>query len=130
MFKRIDHVELTPSNTAKTLAFYTEILGFKIKNQIPINAPPMKEVIYLQLGDTVIEIISVEGPMEQSNAPWQIGYRALALEVDNMAAAVECLKSHGVNIHRAPVNLGDSYRAEILDPDGLIIELRQWLRKQ
>jgi glyoxylase I family protein len=25
-----------------------------------------------------------------------------------------------------PVDLGDSFRGEIRDPDGLILELRQW----
>ncbi len=43
-----------------------------------------------------------------------------------MAKAVEYLKGKGVDIALEPVDLGDSLRGEIRDPDGLIIELRQW----
>ncbi len=126
MFKRIDHVEIVPENAEKTIDFYVDILGFKIKNRKEIKMPPMREVIYLQLGDTVIEIISVDGPQPKSEIPWQTGYRGIALEVADMAKAVDYLKSRGITIAREPVDLGDSYRGEIRDPDGLFIELRQW----
>lgn len=126
MFKRVDHIEIVPRDAQKTLRFYTDILGFKIKSRHEINSPPMKEVIYLQLGDTVIEIISVDSPTAKSEFPWQIGYRAVALEVEDMVKAVDYLKRKGVDIAREPVDLGSSYRGEIRDPDGLIIELRQW----
>ncbi|MGM0656911.1 MAG: VOC family protein [Thermodesulfobacteriota bacterium] len=41
-----------------------------------------------------------------------------------MATAVDYLKGRGVAIARGPIDLGDSYRGELRDPDGLIIELR------
>lgn len=62
MFKRIDHVEIIPGNADVTVNFYTRILNFKIKEQIKIDRPPMKEVIYLELNDTTIELISVQNP--------------------------------------------------------------------
>lgn len=88
--------------------------------------PPMKEVVYLRLGDTMIEIISVTNPEENSQARWKTGYRAIALEVEDMNRAVEHLEGKGIPMAIAPVDLGDSYRAEIRDPDGFIIELRHW----
>ena len=36
------------------------------------------------------------------------------------------LERKGIAIVREPVDLGDSFRGEIRDPDGLIIELQQW----
>ncbi|NUO08856.1 MAG: VOC family protein [Candidatus Brocadia sp.] len=126
MFKRIDHVEIVPRDAQKTIDFYTDILGFGIKSRKERNMPPMREIIYLQLGDTVIEIISVDKPETKSEIPWEIGYRAIALEVEDMTKAVDYLRSKGIDIAREPVDLGDSYRGEIRDPDGLIIELRQW----
>ena len=86
----------------------------------------MQEVIYLELGDTVIEIISVDNATPKSEVPWQVGYRGIALEVENMAEAVEYLKGKSIDIAVEPVDLGGSFRGEIMDPDGLIIELRQW----
>ncbi|MDN3513567.1 MAG: VOC family protein [Candidatus Brocadia sp.] len=126
MFKRIDHVEIVPRDAQKTIDFYTDILGFSIKSRKERNMPPMREIIYLQLGDTVIEIISVDKPETKAEIPWEIGYRAIALEVEDMTKVVDYLRSKGIDIAREPVDLGDSYRGEIRDPDGLIIELRQW----
>ena len=126
MFKRVDHVEITPSDAKRTIDFYVNIMGFKIKSRNQVKAPPMKEVFYLQLGDTVIEVISADGPAPKSREPWQVGYRGIAIEVEDMGKAVEYLKGKGVTILRDPVDLGNSFRGEIADPDGLIIELRQW----
>ena len=53
-------------------------------------------------------------------------YRMFALEVEDMDEAITYLKSKNVVISMEPVNLGKSKRAEIKDPDGLTIELRQW----
>lgn len=126
IFKRVDHMELVPRDPEKTIDFYVNILGFGIKNRIEVKMPPMKEVIFLQLGDTVIEIISADNPKPKSEAPWEVGYRGIALEVENMTKAVDYLKGKGIAIARQPVDLGNSFRGEIRDPDGLIIELRQW----
>ena len=126
MFKRVDHVEIVPRDAEKTIDFYVNILSFRIRSRNEVRMPPMREVIYLELGDTVIEIISADDPKPKSEAPWEVGYRGIALEVEDMAEAVDYLKGKGIAIARAPVDLGDSFRGEIRDPDGLIIELRQW----
>jgi catechol 2,3-dioxygenase-like lactoylglutathione lyase family enzyme len=126
MFRRIDHIEIVPSNVEKTLDFYQTILGFNLKNRVQVDAPPMKEVIYLKLGDTMIEVISAEKPAMKSEEAWQVGYRAIALEVEDMEKAVEYLQERGIAIAREPVDLGTSIRGEIRDPDGLTIELRKW----
>ncbi|MEH6576878.1 MAG: VOC family protein [Amphritea sp.] len=126
MFKRVDHVEIVTTNAAKTIDFYVDIFGFRIKDRNEVKMPPMKEVIYLELGDTVIEIIDTENPGPKSDAPWEVGYRAIALEVVDMAKAVDYLQSKGITITVPPVDLGNSLRGEIRDPDGLIVELRQW----
>ena len=126
MFKRVDHVEIVPSDTEKSIDFYVSILGFKIKSRNEVTMPPMRAVIYLELGDTVLEIISADSPEPKSEASWQVGYRGIALEVNDMKEAVDYLMGKGITMAREPLDLGDSYRGEIRDPDGLIIELRQW----
>ena len=125
MFKRIDHVEIVPSDIERSLEFYTSILGFKFKERFPVANPPMKEVAFVRLGDTMLELISVQDPAPPTK-PWEVGYRSMAIEVDDMDAAVEDLKKKGIAITWGPVTLGKSKRAEIQDPDGLTIELRQW----
>ena len=126
MFKRVDHVEIVPRNAEKTIDFYVNILSFRIRSRNEVKMPPLKEVIYLELGDTVIEIISADDPKPKSEALWEVGYRGIALEVEDMTKAVNYLQGKGIAIAREPLDLGDSIRGEIRDPDGLIIELRQW----
>jgi glyoxylase I family protein len=46
--------------------------------------------------------------------------------VEEMTAAVDYLQNKGIAIAMEPVDLGDSFRGEIRDPGGLILELRQW----
>lgn len=129
MFKRIDHVEIIPSDFEKTIAFYSEVLGFSMEERQSIDKPPMIEIAFLRLGDTVIEMISVKDPHPVSEEAYQVGYKRLALEVDDMDGAVNYLKTKGVAMTWGPVNLGKSVRAEFEDPDGLSIELRQWFKK-
>ena len=126
MIKRIDHVEITTGNLEKTISFYTNILGFKMKERKQMDRPPLEEIDYLTLGDTMIEILAVKDPAPLATQPWQVGYRMMALEVDDMEETVEYLKNKGVEITRGPVTMGKSKRAEIKDPNGISIELRQW----
>jgi len=126
MFKRIDHVEITTGNMEKTLDFYTNILGFKVKERNPMNRPPFKEIVYITLGDTMIELLAFDNPAPPSAVAPQVGYRMMALEVEDMDKAVAFLKEKGVEISRPPVAIGKAKRGEIKDPNGLSIELRQW----
>lgn len=126
MFKRIDHVEIVPANMERSIEFYTNILGFKIKNRHKVNVGPLKEVIYLELGDAVLELLSVESPTPKSDQLWQVGYRMIALEVEDMNEALEYLKHRDVEVTWGPMDLGRSIRAEIKDVEGIPIELRQW----
>lgn len=126
MFKRIDHVEIVPGNMDRSIDFYTNVLGFKVKERRKVERPPLQEIAYLTLNDSMIELLSYANPVLISSEPRQIRYRMMAIEVEDMDKAVEYLKGKGVEISLGPVALGDSKRAEIKDPDGLSIELRQW----
>ena len=126
MFKRIDHIEIIPGDIEKTISFYTGILGFKIKQRQKVEVPPLEEIVYIELNGSVIELMKVKNPALPSQNPWQTGYRMIALEVEDMDTSVNYLTSKGVEITWGPITLGKSKRAEIKDPDGLSIELRQW----
>ncbi len=126
MFKRIDHIEIIPTNFDRAIDFYTIVLGFKIRERRKVDAPPLEEVAYLELGNTTVELMRVKDASVRYSDEWRTGYRMMALEVDDMKKAIEYLGSKGVPVTWGPVNLGNSVRAEIKDPDGLSIELRQW----
>jgi len=126
MFKRIDHIEIIPSDLERSIKFYTEILGFNVKSRHKVDMPPLQEVVYIELNGTVIEFLDVKDAQAGAADPWQVGYRMMALEVEDMDQAVAYLKSKGIEPSRGPVDLGTAKRGEIKDPDGLSIELRQW----
>lgn len=128
MFTRIDHVEILPSDFERSMAFYQDVLEFRLVSRTPVQVGPLKEIAYLQLGDTVIELLHVKNPVPMSTS-MTVGYRAIALEVESMETATIYLRDHGVYVTWGPVDLGTAIRAEITDPDGLPIELREWRQK-
>lgn len=125
MFIRIDHVEILPGDFDRSMAFYQDVLEFRLVSRMPVQAGPLKEIDYLQLGDTVIELLNMENPAPMSGS-MTVGYHSIALEVESMENATAYLRDHGVSVTWGPVDLGVSIRAEITDPDGLTIELREW----
>ncbi|MEE8418583.1 MAG: VOC family protein, partial [Dehalococcoidales bacterium] len=103
MFKRIDHVEIVPADFDKTYSFYTDVLGFKEKSRMKIDRPPMQEIVFAELADSVIEFLRIDNPAPGSTDTTHTGYVRIALEVEDMAKAVEYLKSKGVTISREPM---------------------------
>jgi catechol 2,3-dioxygenase-like lactoylglutathione lyase family enzyme len=128
MFKRIDHVEILPGDFDRSMAFYQDVLGFRLVSRMSVQTGSLKEIAYMQLGDTVIELLHVRNP-SPIPASMTVGYRAIALEVESMEAAITYLRDHGVYVTWGPIDLGTAIRAEITDPDGLTIELREWRHK-
>lgn len=132
MFKRIDHVEIVTERLEQTADFYTDVLGFKVKARDRIERSGLGapiDLVYLELGGTVVELISYDGaavdPAPQNE---HLGYRMIALEVDDMQQAADYLKEKGVDIVWGPRVRKTYARAEICDPNGFHIELRQWFR--
>ena len=130
MFKRIDHIELLTAQPGRTIDFYTGVLGFKVRARDRIPSTPLGplDLVYLDLGGTTVEVMCYPDAKIPANSfnP-TLGYRMMALEVENMDRALALLKAKGVEPSWGPVRRPTYARAEIRDPDGNSIELRQWL---
>jgi catechol 2,3-dioxygenase-like lactoylglutathione lyase family enzyme len=131
MFKRIDHIEIVTDRLEPTIVFYTEILGFTVRARETVERLGSRTVLslaYLDLGGTTVELISAEGLAADPQPKLEhLGYRMMAIEVEDMKEAVSYLKSKGVEIVWGPVFRDTYARAEICDPNGYRIELRHWL---
>ena len=130
LFKRIDHVEIVTDQLDRTVQFYTEVLGFTVKAHDRIERSGLGvpiDLVYLDLGGTVVELISYEGAsVDPAPKNEHLGYRMIALEVDDMRKATDYLRTKGVEVVWGP-RVREMYsRAEICDPNGYHIELRQW----
>jgi glyoxylase I family protein len=133
LFKRIDHIELLTAAPERAVAFYTGVLGFRGRERMRIPQTPQGplDLVYLELGDTTLEVMcypEAKAPIAPRSAEARLGWQCLALEVEDMDAALSALKAEGVAPAWGPMKRPDYARAEIRDPDGNPIELRQWYR--
>jgi catechol 2,3-dioxygenase-like lactoylglutathione lyase family enzyme len=133
MFKRIDHIELLTAAPEHTIAFYTGVLGFHERERIRVPETPNGplDLIYLELGGTTVEVMCYPEAksIRSRSAEQRLGWQCLALEVADMDGALDWLHQKGVDAAWGPVKRPDYARAEIRDPDGNPIELRQWYRR-
>jgi len=126
MFNRIDHTEITTRDMAGSVKFYTEILGFKVTSLYKMDGSRgITKIVFMKLGDTSLELLEYPDAEPISEKP-QVGYRMMAITVDDMPSAIKYLREKGVTINREPMSLGESWRGEFLDNNGLAIEIRQW----
>ena len=127
MISRVDHVELNARDIAKTVAFYRDVLGFEVTRWVRAErGGRVAEVACLALDDFMIEILRADEEQVNQRAT---GLRMLALRVDDMSSTVAALEQQGVRLAGAPNPNPLTFhgiRAEILDPDGVHVELRQW----
>ena len=133
MFKRIDHIELLTAAPERTIAFYVDVLEFRERERARIPQTPLGplELVYLELGGTTVEVMCYPDAksIPSRDAEQRLGWHCLALEVDDMDSALNMLREKGVEATWGPVKRPDYARAEIRDPDGNPIELRQWYRR-
>jgi glyoxylase I family protein len=133
MFKRIDHIELLTAAPERTIAFYTGVLGFRERerSRIPETPSGPLDLVYLELGGTTVEVMCYPEAkaIPSRSAEQRLGWQCLALEVDDMDSALNSLKEKRVEATWGPVKRPEYARAEIRDPDGNPIELRQWYRR-
>jgi glyoxylase I family protein len=126
MFKRIDHIELVTQDPERAERFYTEVLGFRVRERTAV--PGGLQLTYLDLGGTTVELMHYAESPPVPRAPGErLGYRMMAIEVDDMDKALGYLKERGIEPAWGPIKRPAYARAEIEDPEGNRIELRQWI---
>src|SRR5205823_1119092 len=99
MFKRIDHIELVTADAQRAVQFYTDVLGFTVRRRDRVPSTPLGalDLTYLDLGGTTVELMSYpDAKPEASPSGEHLGYRMMALEVEDMDDALALLKSKGV----------------------------------
>jgi glyoxylase I family protein len=133
MFKRIDHIELLTAAPDRTIGFYTRVLGFHERERRRIPETPLGplDLIYLELGGTTVEVMCYPdaNAIPPRSTEQRLGWQCLALEVADMDGALALLRQQGVEATWGPFMRPDYARAEIRDPDGNPIELRQWYHR-
>lgn len=122
----IGHVAINVADLARSLDFYTRVLGFPEMMRIDHdNGTPW--LVYLRVTDD--QFIELFPGAETERAPdsWHAnGLAHLCLMVDDLNDVVADLKAKGVTMLIAPKSGADgNSQAWLLDPDGNKIELMQ-----
>ncbi|HES76469.1 MAG TPA: lactoylglutathione lyase [bacterium] len=122
---RILHTMLRVGDLERSIAFYTEVLGMRLMRR---KDYPEGEFTLAFLGyQDDSEATALELTHNWGVTHYEMGtaYGHLALEVDDVYAAVEAIRARGGKIIRdaGPMNAGSTIIAFVEDPDGYHIEL-------
>lgn len=124
MLKKIHHIAIICSDYEKSKQFYTEILGFKITQEVYREERQSYKLDLSLNGNYCIELFSFPNPPERTSRPEACGLRHLAFEVDNIESAIEILSNY--NIKTEPIRIDEFTQKRFTffeDPDQLPIEL-------
>lgn len=122
--KNIHHIAIICTDYIRSKAFYTEILGLSILQEI-YRAERDSYKLDLAIGDQyVIELFSFPDPPGRPSRPEAAGLRHLAFAVDDLDAAIARLRAHGVAPEPVRVDEHTGKRFTFFaDPDDLPLEL-------
>lgn len=98
--KKIAHIGIAVTNIDHVLSFYTESLGIELENIESVESEGVK-VAFLKIGESRLELLE---PLNESSPIQQFidkkgeGIHHIALEVDNIGARLNQLKSEGIKL--------------------------------
>jgi lactoylglutathione lyase len=120
-----DHLGIKSADVAKSLDFYTRILGFEILERLEM----VGRVFYFVGNDrTRIEIEDANPGDEMIRVDKGYGLYHMALVVEGLDGLAARLKKEGVRFILEPIQLRpDRKIAFIEDPDGVRIQLIEFL---
>ncbi len=125
----MDHVGIAVSDLAKSIRFYHHQLGLPIVEEFEVPAFNL-HIVFLKAGNCTVELLDYRGQGKLLRPPENpLGLRHFTLRVENLNGVYEELRGKGLTFTRAPMEVvpGRIMNAFLLDPDGVSIELIQWL---
>ena len=151
MIRGIDHINIVVADLARSVKFYTEVLGFRKTHDVIMEGDWIEAIVglrgvkglvaFVELagGGPRIELLQYVAPEgvalpenSRANTP---GLRHIAFRVENIAAMAARLRAAGVTMFSDPVRVpggvvkfaaGDKTLVYFLDPDGVILELAEY----
>jgi len=122
---KIHHIAIIVSNYEISKSFYVNVLGFKVIRE-NYREDRNSYKLDLKIGDSEIELFSMDECPKRLTRPEACGLRHLAFYVDNIEEVIEELNLNGVITE--PIRM-DEYTGKNFtffnDPDGLPLELHE-----
>ena len=138
-----NHTSFTVSDLDRSVAFFTEALGFALLHRGPrdpamigrvVGVPGADiEVAYVQGPGHRLELIEYKAPADRGRVesrPCDAGFAHVAFDVDDIDAALAAAAAHGVTPLSEPQDLrtGPNAGGRVVytrDPDGVTVEFIQ-----
>ena len=125
---RINLTNVFVDDQRKALAFYTEVLGFEKKVDVPLGDDAWLTVVSPEEPDGVQLVLEPSGhpavrPFKAALVADGIPYASFA--VDDVAAEYERLRALGVRFTQPPTDMGPVTTAVLDDTCGNLIQLAQ-----
>jgi catechol 2,3-dioxygenase-like lactoylglutathione lyase family enzyme len=123
---RINVMSIMVDDQANALRFYTDVLGFVKKNEIPLGEHSWLTVVSPEDPDGIeLSLEPDEHPAARyfKRALVEDGIPFTSLAVDNVAAEYERLLEHRVRFTQPPTNMGPVTTAVFDDTCGNLIQI-------
>ncbi|MDP3063895.1 MAG: VOC family protein [Chloroflexota bacterium] len=130
------HTSFTVSDLERSIAFYTEKLGFRVDRRAEAKGAAIEQVIgipgahlliaHLLLGDFDLELIQYMAPpgVKLDTRTSNVGAAHIAFYTDDLMKAYQEMKAQGVRF-LGSVTEGGPRGVYFQDPDGVALELVQ-----
>ena len=120
----LHHIAIICSDYEKSKRFYTEILGFQVKNEVYREERKSFKLDLSLNGHYLIELFSFPNPPNRLSRPESTGLRHIAFGVNNIEESCLFLKDNQIDTEDIRI---DEYTGRkftfFSDPDNLPIEL-------
>lgn len=121
---KVHHIAIICSNYDLSKKFYTQVLGFKIEQEVYRSERESFKLDLSLNNEYVIELFSFPTPPKRLTQPEGTGLRHLAFEVDDVQESIDALAKKGIVAEAIRVDeLTKKKFTFISDPDNLPIEL-------
>jgi len=151
MIRGIDHINIVVADLARSVKFYTDVLGFRKTHDVYMEGEWIESIIGLRGvkglvafveppgGGMRIELVEYRAPagvaLPVNSVANTRGVRHIAFRVDDIAEMAARLRAAGVTLFSDPVRVpqgvvkfaaGDKTLMYFLDPDGVILEFAEY----
>jgi catechol 2,3-dioxygenase-like lactoylglutathione lyase family enzyme len=141
MIRGIHHTAISTADLERSLRFYRDLLGFEVlytfaweagtkaADQITGLKDSAARLAMVKAGNACIEIFQYSSPAPKFAEPMRPvcdhGFTHICLDVTDIDAEYERLKSAGMMFHCPPQDLRGVRVTYGRDPDGNVVELRE-----
>jgi glyoxylase I family protein len=122
--ERLHHIAIICSDYERSKHFYTEILGFKIDNEVYRQERNSYKLDLSLNGQYLIELFSFPHPPQRPSRPEATGLRHIAFGVKDIEKSVEYLVSKNIAVE--PIRIDEHTDRKFTffnDPDNLPVEI-------